>query len=512
MSIQQRLASLANEARARSRHEPRPSLLSVVEKIADMDPLEALARVESLSATDPRVAAFSATRMYWTRPTDDFAIAGIGAAATLAPDGADRFATVDRDWTALITSGCVDDPSGGAREAGPTLMGGFAFDPEGPRSEAWRDFPAASLFVPSLQVLRSTTGCWLTTTIVAGDSDPAAQDLLAQVRAAIIEPRPSTHAPSRAASVNLPLTDIRSASDWRATVGEAVEAIESGRIEKVVLAREVLVSARGEFDTISALHELRGSHQTSYVFGYWNGSSAFIGATPERLVRVDGAHVQASSLAGSVSRGNTPELDASQAAALRASVKDRAEHEFVRRALFTSLARLCDDVTADEEPSLLSLPNVHHLHTAVQARLRTGHTLLQLVAQLHPTPAVGGEPRNAALRFIREHEGMDRGWYAAPIGWLQRDRGEFAVALRSALVHGDSALIFAGCGIVADSEPEQEYAESLLKLRPMEAALAAADTATVATPGNAEVEPALRGSRSERLRVQPAAKCGGAVS
>ncbi|HEY8309206.1 MAG TPA: chorismate-binding protein, partial [Gemmatimonadaceae bacterium] len=211
-----------------------------------------------------------------------------------------------------------------------------------------------------------------------------------------------------------------------------------------------------------------------YVFGCWHGDSVFVGATPERLVRLDGRDVQASSLAGSVSRGATAAEDAKHATLLLTSTKDRAEHEIVRRALCAGLERLCDDVAAAEGPALLSLPNVHHLHTAVSARLRDGHTLLQLVAQLHPTPAVGGEPRNAALRFIREYEKMDRGWYAGPIGWLQRDRGEFAVALRSALVSGADALMFAGCGVVADSDPEQEYAESLLKLRPMQIALSAA--------------------------------------
>lgn len=512
MSIQQRLASLANEARARSRRVPRRYLMSVVEKIADIDPLEALARVESLSATDPRVARFSATRMYWTRPVDAFTITGIGAAETLAPDGADRFATVDRDWNALIANALVDDPSGGGREAGPILMGGFAFDPEGPHSEEWSDFPAASLFVPSLQLLRSASGCWLTTTIITGDTAPTTHDfdVLARVRDAImrdaiVESRSSSTSAARTSCETLSLTDIRPASDWRATVRDAVAAIDAGRIEKVVLAREVRAHARRDFDPVCALQQLRESHGTSYVFGYWNGSSAFIGATPERLVRVDGARVQASSLAGSVSRGTTPEHDASQAAALLASDKDRAEHEFVRRALFTGLARLCDEVTADETPSLLSLPNVHHLHTAVHARLRDGHTLLQLVAQLHPTPAVGGEPRNTALRFIREHEGMDRGWYAAPIGWLQRDRGEFAVALRSALIRGDDALMFAGCGVVADSDPDQEYAESLLKLRPMEAALAAAC-------GPRSSSGSMDEASADQAVDSLATPCGGAVS
>jgi isochorismate synthase EntC len=161
------------------------------------------------------------------------------------------------------------------------------------------------------------------------------------------------------------------------------------------------------------------------------------------------------------------------AAGLRSSTKDRNEHEFVRTALQSGLAELCDDITADDEPSILSVSQVHHLHTAVRGKLRAGHSLLELVARLHPTPAVGGQPRDAALRFIREHEQLDRGWYAAPIGWLHRNHGEFAVGLRSALMTGRSASLFAGCGIVADSIPGEEYTESLLKLRPMEMALSA---------------------------------------
>jgi Isochorismate synthase len=145
----------------------------------------------------------------------------------------------------------------------------------------------------------------------------------------------------------------------------------------------------------------------------------------------------------------------------------------VRMALRDALSALCDDVTARDEPSLLTLPHIHHLHTAVHARLREGHSLLELAGALHPTPAVGGSPREPALRFIRERERLDRGWYAGAIGWIGRDAGELAVALRSAVVDGAEATLFAGCGIVAASEPDRELAESRVKLRPMQSALAA---------------------------------------
>jgi isochorismate synthase EntC len=161
-------------------------------------------------------------------------------------------------------------------------------------------------------------------------------------------------------------------------------------------------------------------------------------------------------------------------ALLLSSTKDLAEHSAVRDALFNSLSEISDDVEAAETPSLLTLPNLHHLHTPVRARLREGHSLLDVVARLHPTPAVGGTPREAALRFIRNHEQLDRGWYAAPIGWIGQESGEFGVALRSAVIAGPQATLFAGCGIVADSDPALEYMESVLKLRPMQTAISEA--------------------------------------
>ncbi|HET7034704.1 MAG TPA: chorismate-binding protein, partial [Thermomicrobiaceae bacterium] len=158
---------------------------------------------------------------------------------------------------------------------------------------------------------------------------------------------------------------------------------------------------------------------------------------------------------------------------LLASAKDRGEHAIVVRALAEGLAGICRELEMPAEPKLLSVANIHHLHTPLRARLQPGRTLLDAVERLHPTPAVGGWPRDPALRFIRAQEGLDRGWYAAPVGWLDRHgAGEFAVALRSALVEGASATLFAGCGIVADSDPDQEYAESAIKLRPMLSALA----------------------------------------
>jgi isochorismate synthase len=254
----------------------------------------------------------------------------------------------------------------------------------------------------------------------------------------------------------------------------------------VVLARARRAAAPHALDAAAALRHLRAAYPECHIFGCWRGDAAFVGASPERLVKVAGRDVQASSLAGSAPRGATEAEDARLAAGLLTSSKDQAEHAVVRDTLAAALDELCDDVIAPEQPSLFTLPQVHHLHTAVRARLRAGRTLLELVARLHPTPAVGGAPREAALTFIREHERLDRGWYAAPIGWIGRDGGELAVALRSAVIRRDEAWLFAGCGLVADSDPEMEFAETLLKLRPMELALAAA----LGVDGESAAEPA----------------------
>lgn len=488
--LTERLAELIEEARARTRTTRRPVLVSAAQPVSAADPLdvlEALARAAELDAVPAARAAGG--HMYWTRPADRFALAGIGAVVTLGASGAGRFEAVDREWVALRDGAVVHDPSGGAPGVGSVLMGGFSFDPGGPRTSLWSGFPAALLTLPRLQLAETGGECWVTVNLRVGvdgepDADPAA--LVRLVSLALAEPPREVSAAVRDPDGSLTSTDVLSADAWRALVAAAVDAIHAGELAKVVLARAVRASAARNLDTAAAIRHLRAMFPSCYTFAFWRGDSAFVGASPERLARLDGRDVRSGSLAGSIRRGTTRGEDVALAADLMASAKDRAEHVLVRSALCDGLAEVCDSVTAPGEPAVLTLPHVHHLHTPVRARLRAGGSLLDVVGRLHPTPAVGGVPREEALRFIRAHERLDRGWYAAPLGWLGTDRGEFAVALRSALVTGHEAWLFAGCGIVAESSPEGEYDESLLKLRPMQlalgAALAAGDDAAPGEP------------------------------
>jgi isochorismate synthase len=258
-------------------------------------------------------------------------------------------------------------------------------------------------------------------------------------------------------------------------VSSAAGAIRRGRAEKIVLARAVRCEWREPLAPWAALRRLRQTYPGCTLFAVAEGPEAFLGATPERLVRLQRREVRVDCLAGTIGRGGTDAEDRQLAERMLTSAKDRSEHAVVVRELREKLTDLCSDLRLPPTPAVMKLRNVQHLHTPIRGRLATDDCILSLVERLHPSPAVGGFPTEAALRFIREREGLDRGWYAAPVGWLDRHgEGEFAVAIRSALLGERGATLFAGCGIMADSDPEAEYRESDLKLQSMLSALGGA--------------------------------------
>jgi len=460
IDTEQVLAPLLARARRLAAERGAPVLVSWSERVAAEDPIDVFAQ-----------AATASDRCLWLQPDADFALVGVGAAHVIEPTGPERFAAADAAWRALLDGALIvgDGP-------GPTVIGGFAFDPERPSTPRWCGFPDARLILPRQTLTLQGGECWRRVNVVVGDRHPSPPTPLPTLGEGSIEHdgMPSTQSAPDSPSPNVGRggQGVRAVPRFLTAVAQAAAAVRRGDLEKVVLAREVRVEAEEPFDVEAALRRLRDAYPSCYVFAVARGERVFLGATPERLVRLDGRTVRVASLAGSIPRGATPEEDRELAAALLASAKDRAEHAVVVRAIRAALDGPCVEVETPDEPEILSVRNVHHLYTPVTARLRDGATLMDLVARLHPTPAVGGTPRAEALRYIREHEGLDRGWYAAPVGWMDASgQGEFAVALRSALVEGAEASLFAGCGIMGDSDPEREYAESSVKLRPMLAAL-----------------------------------------
>jgi isochorismate synthase len=417
---------------------------------------------------------------YWSQPGDDLALAGLGIAFAIEVVEASRFRQAANAWRHLLTEAIVEGPRG-LPGVGPLLLGGFAFDAQQPSTRLWQGYPHGYLVLPQLLFTRLQGETWLTyNAVVDSRADPEAEaaSLMAlrdRVLALGTGPmRKNGHAPHspNGRGAHVTVHELRPAAEWQAEVAKAAHIIKSHELEKVVLARAVRLQADKPFDPAQALRHLAAHYRGCYLFAVARGERCFLGASPEQLVRLRADEVTTMSLAGSIRRGETPEEDERLGQALLDSAKDRDEHAVVTRAMMEALGETCVDLLVSDEPSLLKLGNIQHLCTPIKGRLHNGHGLLDLVERLHPTPAVGGRPRDEALQLIREHERLDRGWYAGPVGWLdERGEGEFAVALRSALLHGNTATLFAGCGIVADSDPEREYAEAELKFRPMFAAL-----------------------------------------
>jgi salicylate biosynthesis isochorismate synthase/menaquinone-specific isochorismate synthase len=426
--------------------------------------------IELDPAVDP-VAVIAASRLPgepWfalEQPAaDGFALAAAGCARAIEGDGDGRFAEAAATWRTLAAE-AVGDPVDGPRGSGPVAVGGFAFAPHGAASADWEGFAAASLHVPEVAIVRRAGEARLTVCVLArADDDPAA--LVARavarvdgLRAAplpLLDPSPVETA--RVASAMPP-------EHYIAAVERAVERIRGGALEKVVLAREVLVHAGEPHDAAAVLGVLREAFPACFVFAVGRGEKAFVAASPELLVRRQGQRASTLALAGTTRRSADPAVDDHLGEQLLRSDKEREEQAIVTRRIEQTLRPHAVWVAAADEPVVVKMANVQHLATPIRAQLRHPIGAVELAAALHPTPAVGGEPFAVAQPLIPALEGFDRGWYAGPVGWTDTlQDGEFCVALRCALLDGRDARCYAGVGVVADSDAQAELAETEAKL------------------------------------------------
>jgi menaquinone-specific isochorismate synthase len=368
---------------------------------------------------------------------------GWGIAARLEVRGPERFSRTQRWWTNLCSTFDVDDTVS-MPGTGPVAFGSFSFDDE----------TATSIVIlPRVIVGRRSGQAWVTT---IGDEAVPMAGL----------PPASVPQPPDAVSWS---DGGRSAEEWQGIVAEAVRRINAGGLDKVVLARDVIGDVEGTLDPRHLLMRLGDTYPSTWTFCVGN----LIGATPELLVRRTGDLVTSRVLAGTVRRHSGHD-DEGLAQALLTSDKDAIEHEYAVRSVAKSLAAHCTDLDVPDRPRVLALANVKHLATDVTGRLADSSTVLALAASLHPTAAVCGTPTERAFSLIRELEGIDRGRYAGPVGWFDSNGdGEFGIALRCAEIDAENGRLraFAGCGIVAGSDPVDELAESRAKLQPIREAV-----------------------------------------
>jgi menaquinone-specific isochorismate synthase len=378
-------------------------------------------------------------------------LVGWGEAARVTlPAGEDRFTAGEKWHRSLFDAADIDDQVR-VRGSGPVAFGTFTFDASSEGSV---------LIVPRVLLGRDGHGqAWLTTVGPRGDDPPGDPLALGGTR----PPKPPGGVRWHDGSLPGP--------QWEQAVAEAVAAIKAGRLRKVVLAQDQFATASDPVDVRALLRRLASRYPDCFTFA----CDGMVGATPELLIRQSGRQVSALVLAGTTPRGGDLAEDTELGAALLASAKNTEEHAYAVTSMREALEPLCDELDSQLRPTLIKLPNLQHLGTWVRGTLASDgapRSALALAAAVHPTAAVCGTPTAAALELIRDLEHMDRERYAGPVGWVDADgNGEWGIALRCAQLSGRTARLFAGCGIVAGSDPAAELAEAQVKFRPMRGAL-----------------------------------------
>jgi isochorismate synthase len=438
--------------------------------VKDLTRLDGAAGWVALTWPVPRVpserllaAESSGSALLWAPPSAEEA-SGLGAAFTLEAQGSERFqriqAQAEEVWTKLDASRCD------AAAPSPRFFGGLAFQPGQAESGLWRGFGDARFVLPELSYLKNQAGAWLCLIVRGGGWDRDAFR-------AELEPRLTRAlsalfggAPMRESAREL-ARDERSEPAFAALVTAIQDEIKSGRAQKIVAARRVSLTLDRELLPEVVQSRLRDDAPESTRFAFRVGSATFLGATPEQLVQKRGFELSTEAVAGSVSAE-----DAASAKRLLESDKDIREHEFVVSEILRLLSPLTSELSPAPKREVHRLRTVLHLRTPIQGKLREPSHVLELVGRLHPTPAVGGVPTRAAIDFITEHEPDQRGWYSGPFGWFDKSGdGRFVVALRCGVVAGKHAELYAGAGVVSDSNAPSEFAETRWKLAALLGAL-----------------------------------------
>lgn len=450
------------QAIEKARKRSVPILVSEVQTVDHIEPLSFFAAGKE---------QFLGERFFWKDPTDETFLIGLGVCMEIQSEQAsDRFTQVEDEWNHFIKDAVVIREQV-IKGTGPVLFGGFSFDPLKEKTPLWIKYSDSLFHIPKYLLTVVNGKSYLTTNLVCTQHDDIStfvktgqerQELLSYTNQPIDV---NLSQPIREKEVVNP--DI-----WKQTVQDLVENLKNEELKKVVLARELRLLFNDNVSIEAVLNNLIKEQRESFTFAFESNGDCFIGASPERLVKKEGMKLFSTCLAGSIARGKTDDEDSRLGEILLNDEKNLIEHHYVVEMIKEAMEEVCGDVSIPEHPSLLKMRDIQHLYTPVVGIANQDSSLLQVVDALHPTPALGGLPKREAVEKIRNIEKLDRGFYAAPIGWLDYEgNGEFAVAIRSALVQGNEASLFAGCGIVKDSDAESEYVETRIKFRPMLSAL-----------------------------------------
>lgn len=436
-----------------------------------------ISHIASIGAVNPLSSFVSAEMkhekeiVYWADAEENLVLVGVGAAYSIKidDDGADRFSRVEKQWKRILNNSlCSSDY--GVPQTGLVLLGGGAFDPLKPRSEKWHHFANGDFHLPRMLLTCKDGNCWLTINcLLQGDENPTtlAKKLLEECKWFL----QGKEIPLSAAN-DLAAVEEMTPDKWMDMVERVVQNIREGEMKKVVLARELHLRSSAAISFARVLAKLQAAQTGSYIFAFARDGDCLIGASPERLIKRKGDEYLSTCLAGSIKRGQNLVEDKVLGQSLLQDKKNRFEQNLVVQMLSDKLNKYCKSLEIPSEPHLKSLKNIVHLCTPLKGKALEGTSLFAVLEDLHPSPALGGFPQKEAMRKIRDEEQLDRGWYGGPVGWVNAaGDGEFIVAIRSGLIRGNEVFLYAGCGIVDNSDPASEYEETQIKFQPMLLAL-----------------------------------------
>ncbi|WP_085521903.1 isochorismate synthase [Tuberibacillus sp. Marseille-P3662] len=454
------LQSLLEEAHNRSQMLQKPILVSYVTDHYSVNPLAFFAHSKEINVN---------RRMYWSEG-EALTIIGSGCCFELTAKGDDRFESIASQYQVLLADAqqTSADVSNGT---GPVLLGGSSFWSEYASAEqtTWRHFPEAAFFIPQFLLTQKYEATTLTINVAISPSDDvqAKKQILDEELNQLLNDELEIE--SGAHDIHMNESDIEG---WKHAVVHATDKIEEGGLDKVVLSRDATATFNETVTAEAVVKNLEATQKDCFIFAIERDGDCFLGATPERMIRKQGSDLDTTCLAGTIARGTDDEEDDRLGNALLNDDKNVMEHQFVVDMIKGAIEKDCQSVQVPHRPVLYKNKHVQHLYTPITATINEDRSILNLVGSLHPTPALGGTPRDRALAVISELENYERGWYGSPVGWLDAaGNGDFAVAIRSGLLKDKQATLFSGCGIVADSEPESEYKETGLKFKPMLTAL-----------------------------------------
>jgi menaquinone-specific isochorismate synthase len=405
---------------------------------------------------------FQGERFYWQTPNQKMTLVGFGKEEELTFEQTtfqqvEHFIEQERDkiYQNLAITG-----------TGALLFGAFPFDREHTGQAEWGKMTQGLFYLPTYLITQIEEEQYLTVTFSAANQEEL-QDKWTYLMNQFTEMMKTDIVET---SVGEVIAEEIGVEEWLRLVDETVAQLkEAGPLKKVVLARKMRVSITAVFQADLVLKHLQEQQSNTYFFVLEAEQRVFIGASPERLLKASVETFSTASIAGSVSRGTNVPEDEQLGAHLMNDLKNRQEHKIVVDRIVKELEKMTDAPIIAEAPSLLKNRDIQHLYVPIIGQRQKAFRFLQGIQQLHPTPALGGEPKELALNWLNEHEKLARGLYGAPIGWiaLKEDVGEFAVGIRSAILNKNTGFLYAGCGIVADSQAELERIETKIKFQPM---------------------------------------------